>query len=250
MSHSSSAFVLHTKARNMLFPEKVTVTDQEIDLSHVEEYVRAQYIAEARAVHEDWKKSDTLRRVVGIAGPSGAGKSVFVAVMKNLLSQIDPELSVVPLTIDAYHFRNEILREKGISTHKGRFDTYDVGALAHDLSAFREGASVSFPNYSRTLHEPTSNGPHITVDTPALLIVEGLWLLYPEYGWESIAPFLGQKLFLEADAEVLRERTIGRHIRGGRTHDDAAYFYDTSDSANNSLVIATKQHALRMITIG
>ncbi len=231
----------------MIFPEKVIVTDQEIDLAHVDQHRRDIYVAEAKHIYDDWKKSGATRRVVGIAGPSGAGKSVYTAVVKKLIAQIDAEAKVLTLTIDAYHFGNALLRQRGIDAYKGRYDTYDVGALVGDITKFKKGEAVAFPSYSRKLHEPILEGESISADTSALLLVEGLWLLFDEFGWGEVSPLLDRNLFLEEAPETLRTRTISRHVRGGRTAVDAEHFYDMSDLANTALVMGTKANTERVL---
>ena len=126
---------------------------------------------------------------------------------------------------------------------KGHYDTYDVSALLYDLTEFRKGKmSVRFPLYSRKLHEPMPGAIKVD-DGPTLLLVEGLWLLFEKGGWGEIRPLFDRIVYLDDDPGKLRERTVMRHERGGRTSDDAARHYDESDAANRIVVEATKERA-------
>lgn len=230
------------------FPETVTVTEQEIDLGNMAQPEREICIAEAKRLYADWKASGG-RRVVGIGGPSGSGKSVFVAIMRDLIFQIDPDARFIGLTIDAYHFHNATLKEQGLDQHKGRYDTYDVPHLLADLTAFKSGDAVAFPAYSRKIHEPIADHERIGAHAPALLLVEGLWVFLPKYGWEGVMPLCDDTIFLEGAPEKLRERTIGRHMKGGRERGNAERFYESSDVVNSALVMATRGAAAKVLSV-
>ena len=229
------------------FPKRVIVTDQEIDISGMsadqKEFV-GKVINDMFLRYERFGKS---RAVFGIAGPSGAGKSVLVALAKGLARGRKTTFHVETVSIDAFHFPNEYLathEKDGVNLQevKGRYDTYDMQLLASELVHFREGAAIRFPVYSRTIHDPVPNA--IAISEPdALLILEGLWLLHGDAGWQFVRDELDYTYFLDDELERLRTHTIERHVRGGRSETNAAHFYDKSDMENYRLVIRTKKFA-------
>jgi len=235
----------------LLFPASLLVTEQAIDISGFTDKQKTFYLNlfwKTVAVFNNSKKS---RVIIGIAGPTGAGKSVVAVLFKELAKQASLPFAFDSITIDAYHFPNSFLyshfsRGAPLKQVKGRFDTYDVPALIKDLQAFAAGESVSFPAYSRKLHEPVSNS--ILVQTKAtLLIAEGLWLLSEVGGWDKVRPLLDYSYFIDSDKERTRQAVIKRHMTGGRTLQDAAEYYEAVDGKNSDLTLQTKHYANEVI---
>ena len=175
----------------------------------------------------------------------------MAVLLKELAKQAGPHFVVESITIDAYHFPNPFLLShlsNGVPLKevKGRFDTYDAKTLAKDIRAFRAGQTVSFPAYSRKLHEPVKDGVVVAAES-ALLIVEGLWLLYEKAGWEDIGPLLDFAVFIDGDVERAKESVLKRHMAGGRTLESALKHYDNVDARNSELVLTTKNKADKVI---
>ncbi|MDO8521230.1 MAG: hypothetical protein Q7S52_03890 [bacterium] len=229
------------------FPKSVMVTDQEIDLSGMSVTQKDFVHKVADDMFLRYQRFAKPRAIFGVAGPSGAGKSVLAALAKELARGRKTTFRVETVSIDAFHFPNEYLamhEKDGVNLQevKGRHDTYDTQLLASELAHFREGAPVRFPAYSRTIHDPVPNA--IAISEPdVLLILEGLWLLHGESGWQFVRDELDYTYFLDDELERLRKHTIMRHVRGGRSETDAARFYDKSDMENYRLVIRTKKYA-------
>jgi len=234
---------------NILFPKEITVTGQQIDISHFSDKQKdfvINFTANLLTYYHELQKD---RMVVGIAGPSGAGKSLLAALVKKLTQKVP----IVPLSIDAFHFSNLQLEQRSdgdgitLKDRKGRYDTYDVGALEQKLKKFTSGENVAFPEYSRKLHEPILDAT-IVANGPCILIVEGLWLLYEDAGWQHIQQYLDRTYFLNDEPAKLRSHTIARHILGGRSPEDAERQYDASDAKNYELLIQTRTRADEELT--
>lgn len=227
------------------------VTEQTIDISCFTQQQREFYLnlfRETVGVHAAAKKS---RVIIGMAGPTGAGKSVVAVLFKELAQQACLPFAFEVVTIDAYHYPNSYLLShfsEGVALKqvKGRFDTYDVPALAGDLKAFAAGANVVFPKYSRKLHDPVPNS--VRVESPAaMLVVEGLWLLSDLGGWAQVRPLLDFCYFIDSDKEQTRQAVIKRHVTGGRAHESAARHYEEVDGRNSDLVLLTRHKADKVI---
>jgi pantothenate kinase len=233
----------------MKFPNEIIVTGQQIDISHFSDNQK-KFVADfITNLLKYYRQSGKERIVVGIAGPSGAGKSLLAALAKELSS----ETPVIPVSIDAFHFTNlQLENTKGgdgitLKDRKGRYDTYDVAALEQKLQKFTDGEKVTFPEYSRIQHEPISE-VLIVPDGPCILLLEGLWLLYENSGWEQIHRYFAHTYFLDDAPAALRAHTILRHIHGGRSQIDAERHYDTSDVKNYQLLMQTKASADEQLT--
>jgi pantothenate kinase len=176
---------------------------------------------------------------------------VVGVLFKGLSKQTGLAFQFEVVTIDAYHFPNRHLLSHfsegaPLKTVKGRFDTYDVVALAGDLRAFARGDRMAFPAYSRKLHDPVPESVPVT-EPATLLIIEGLWLLYDQAGWQEIRPLLDYCFFIESDPERTRQAVIKRHRVGGRSPEDAARHYEQVDARNSSLVLQTRHRADKII---
>ena len=233
------------------FPEALTVTEQLIDISGFTPAQKTFYrklFWEMTGVYHDAKKS---RVMIGVAGPTGAGKSVMTMLFKEFARQARLPFVFEVITIDAYHFPNSFLLSHfsdgvPLKQVKGRFDTYDVGRLREDLTAFSSGKKVLFPTYSRKLHDPVKDSIHVDA-TAALLMVEGLWLLSDKDGWGQVRPLLDYCYFIESDRERTKSAVIKRHMTGGRTPEDAARHYEQVDGKNSELVLQTRHNADQVI---
>ena len=240
---------------NIVFPEHIIVTDQEIDCTHLSAQRKDFIISFTKRLIALYKEQGEGRKVYAIAGPSGSGKSYLSILTETLSKQIDADVRIIPVSIDAYHFPNEYLSQTAtlggtLKDVKGRFDTYDVPALLSDLQDFKDGNSMRLPVYSRKLHEPISGEIKVT-DGPAIMLIEGLWLLYSEHegiGWREISGLFDHSYFLDDSPASLRAHTIERHVRGGREEGDAARQYDEHDAQNKTLVLATKERADEKLT--
>ena len=260
---------------DLLFPASLVVTEQTIDISGFTDKQKGFYLNlfwKTVAIFNDSKKS---RVIIGIAGPTGAGKSVVAVLFKELARQAALPFAFESITIDAYHYPNSFLSShfsEGASVTldpngaqpkspaaaqfpffrqtlkqvKGRFDTYDVPALVKALQTFAAGENVSFPAYSRKLHDPVPNS--IRIESKAtLLVVEGLWLLSEIGGWENVGSLLDYCYFIDSDKERTKQAVVKRHMAGGRTFEDASKYYEAVDGKNSDLTLRTKYHADEVI---
>ena len=233
------------------FPEKVLVTEQEINTSLLTESQRGAYLNLFQHVIQVYESKGKPRVIVGLLGPTGSGKSVIAALFKEMVHQLSLPFRFETFGIDAFHYPNEYLLthtagDKMLKDLKGRFDTYDVSKLLKTLESFQIGQSVVLPAYSRKTHDPIENAAVITEEN-ALLLIEGLWLLYDKNGWEQIGNHLDFSIFINVDKDAVRESVIKRHTEGGRSRENASAYYDSVDSRNFDLVMTTRNRANEVI---
>jgi hypothetical protein len=233
------------------FPATLTVTEQTIDISGFTPRQKDFYqnlFWQTVGIYQTARKP---RVTIGFAGPTGSGKSVVTVLFKELARQAGLPFQFQVVTIDAYHFPNAFLLShfsagEPLKKVKGRYDTYDVAALDRDLRQFAGGENIAFPAYSRKLHDPVPNSVPITAPATVLL-VEGLWLLLDQAGWQDIRPLLDFCYFIESDKTRTREAVIKRHMTGGRSYEDAARHYEQVDGRNSDLTLSTRPLADKVI---
>ena len=231
---------------HVVFPPTINVTEQDIDISALTSRQKEFYLKLFSDLLDLYQKSAKKRLVVGLAGPTGSGKSVIASILKTIAGQVELTFQFESLGIDAFHYPNEYLEHKLLKEYKGRYDTYDVSALVHLLSSFKGGDDILLPVYSRKTHNPIKNITLINREK-SLLFVEGLWLFYEQDGWEHVGDKIDVKLFLDADKTQVRNGAVQRHVMGGRTREGAERYYETVDAPNHDIVMATKDHADRVL---
>ena len=178
--------------------------------------------------------------MIGVAGAPGAGKSTVAAQVVDALGA-----SAVLLPMDGFHLPQSTLVELGSRQRMGAPDTFDVPALLETLAALRvenSGDRVRAPGFDRAAEEPVPNAIDITPEF-STVVVEGNYLLLDTPGWRDVAGYLDATFFLEVDPDLRHERLIARHVRFGKSPEDAKAWALGPDEANARLIEATAPRA-------
>ena len=179
--------------------------------------------------------------LIGITGQPGAGKSTIAVHLGARLAA-----PVVPM--DGFHLRNEQLDARDLRRMKGAPRTFDALAFVELLESLRSAAcDLLAPTFDRSLDEPVAHAIAVPRDAP-VVIVEGNYLLLDEAPWHRVQPLLDLTAWVDLDPEIRVERLIDRHVRHGRSRDDAVRFVHRSDEANAALVARTRQRADVVVT--
>ena len=179
------------------------------------------------------------RALVGIAGPPGAGKSTIAEALVAALP------SAVLLPMDGFHLPQARLVELGRRDRMGAPDTFDVDGFVATLAAVRNaGDTVLAPGFDREIEEPV---PGAIAISPAFrtVVVEGNYLLH----WPAVRELLDMTFFVDVDHDVRIERLVARHVRFGKTPDDARAWSLGPDERNALLVAETAglaDHVIRL----
>ncbi|MFI9510435.1 nucleoside/nucleotide kinase family protein [Nocardia sp. NPDC052566] len=192
------------------------------------------------------------RYVLGIAGPPGAGKSTLSAALREALNAAAdrPVAEIAPM--DGFHLPNEVLRAAGSLARKGEPDTFDAAGFVAHLERLRHtpvGQRMLWPTFDRSIEEPVPGG--VVFDSQPIVITEGNYLLLDgtltdaesTAAWSGVRKLLDECWYLDATRESLEERLLHRHIRGGRTPEEAKVKVTDSDLRNADLVAPTSIHA-------
>jgi pantothenate kinase len=193
------------------------------------------------------------RFVLGLAGPGASGKSILAAVLQKLLAlcSADP-VSAAILPMDGFHFPNAYLdahmtdgpggEAVPLRRLKGAPQTYDAAAFVRCVTAAATASELTVPRYDRRLHDPVPDDLRIGPGD-RIVIVEGNYLLLDRPPWASVRQALDLALYLDLPAEAVREAMIARHIRGGRSPDDAAAHFERVDRPNYEICAASGHRA-------
>ncbi|MFA5864612.1 MAG: nucleoside/nucleotide kinase family protein [Phycisphaerae bacterium] len=184
------------------------------------------------------------RGIVFLAGPPGSGKSTFAAILQRLdREQYQKDITILPM--DGFHLSNEYLKNNFIerdgericlSEIKGAPESFDLDHFAKALRSLRNGDKIYWPGYDRTIHDVVPDA--IAISESGLFIVEGNYLLLDEPGWRELVQYAHKTIFLSGPEDLLMDRLIDRHIRGGKKAKQAREWVNRTDMQNIQRVIS------------
>ncbi len=186
------------------------------------------------------------RYLLGIAGPPGAGKSTLSVALREAINAVGNVVAEIA-PMDGYHLTNDVLRARGDLARKGEPDTFDVDGYVAGLRRLRStplGQPVAWPTFDRTTDAPVAGG--VVFDRQSIVITEGNYLLLDDFGtrqWSAVRALLDECWYLDAARDVIEDRLLRRHIRGGRTREAAAKKVRDSDLWNAELVATSSARA-------
>lgn len=214
----------------MELPKELNITEQMVDISDLTKKQSAYYQKLASELENKYIELGMGRQIFSLSGPPGSGKSVVSAILNHLYTKEAPFI-FLNIGLDAFHFENAVIAKSKLLDAKGRYDTYDTEKLFIKMKAFKDGSDVSFPYYSREIHNPIEDSLQVTKKN-VFLLLEGQWLLRDAPDWAKIRELFSLNLAVQGSIGDMRENVIRRHITGGRTTEDAINFYTVNDLVN------------------
>ena len=184
------------------------------------------------------------RLIVGIAGEPGAGKSTIAAL---LVTALGPSAALLPM--DGYHLPQSRLRELGRRERMGAPDTFDVSGFIEAVRRVRNsGGTRHAADFDRAIEEPV---PDALTFEPELrtIVVEGNYLLLDDGGWRGVLPLLDVSFFVDVEPGIRQRRLIERHVRFGKSPEDARAWALGPDESNARAIRATAARADHVIKI-
>jgi pantothenate kinase len=178
------------------------------------------------------------RTVLGIAGPPGAGKSTLATAIVEALQG-----RCVLVAMDGFHLADDELRRLGRLDRKGAIDTFDAAGYVHLLRRLRDQAEevVYAPVFVRDQEQAIAGAIPVARGVP-LVVTEGNYLL-ADGPFREVRDLLHETWYVEADDDIRRERLVARHVRYGRSAEQAERWVDVTDEPNARLVERTRAMA-------
>ena len=191
------------------------------------------------------------RLLVAVAGPPGSGKTVFTTL---LVATINAELgseNAVLVQLDGWHYPNDYLdtheiNQNGkivkLSNIKGSPETYDTKIAYQFLKYIKHGDQMSYPVYSRRLHNPIPDGGMME-SKHQIAVIEGNYWLLQEDPWQRFQNLFDVRIFLSASREQLVDGLYQRHLRGGKTIEVTSRQIENVDLPNIDRVLRNSRNA-------
>lgn len=188
------------------------------------------------------------RRILGITGAPGAGKSCLAEA---LVAAVGPQAVFVPL--DGFHLADPELHRLGRHPRKGAADTFDAAGYLNLLRRLRnqddESDGVVYaPSFDRSLEAAIAGSIPVPADVP-LVVTEGNYLLLELPVWEQVAGLLDECWFVDPGESTRLERLVDRHVRYGRSPEEAHARSWGPDQDNAELITRTRPRADRVVRL-
>jgi pantothenate kinase len=180
------------------------------------------------------------RQILGIVGLPGAGKSTLAQALVDALGN---QAALAPM--DGFHLANAELARLGRTVRKGAPDTFDAAgyvALLRRLKLAAPDETVYGPAFHREIEEPIAGEIALPPNVP-LIITEGNYLLLDDGAWSSVRTFLDEVWFVDVDPAQRHRQLLERHMRYGRSREDALAWIEHTDEPNAVRIAATASRA-------
>lgn len=167
--------------------------------------------------------------IIGIAGSVAVGKSTVARLLKELLSRWPTTPSVALVTTDGFLYPNQVLEAKGLMAKKGFPESYDRLALLKFVADIKSGKEVvTAPLYSHLSYDIVP-GAEVIVNSPDVVIVEGLNVLQPPgLGQEvALSDYFDFKIYVDAPTEEIETWYLERfrQLRESAFRNPESYFH-------------------------
>lgn len=210
---------------------------------------RSELISRARSL------AGTSERVIlAIVGAPGSGKSTVTEMLLQVLQDDPPDGCsrewVAHLPMDGFHLADLQLDRLGRRDRKGASDTFDAAGYVATLRRLAERTDdpVYVPGFERELEQPIAASIAVPVES-RLILTEGLYLLHDEGDWRRAAAYFVESWFCTVDRDLRMQRLVDRHVRFGKTPDEATSWVMNVDEPNAQIVERSKSRATRLIDL-
>ena len=149
----------------------------------------------------------TSRYFIALSGAPGSGKSTVSEKLVGDLNTVGHKSRI--LQMDAFHYDDQILKEKNLLLKKGAPETFDVMGLLNFINRLEKESEVVIPVFDRSLELSRSSAVIISDDIK-VVIIEGNYLLLKSYPWRELHKFFNSTIIVNCDERILEERLIKR----------------------------------------
>jgi len=188
------------------------------------------------------------RIVIGVVGLPGSGKSTLAHQLVNAVNARTNAKAAVALSMDGFHLTKATLAQfadpAAALARRGSPWTFDPADLADKLKQLRQNPdeSITWPDFQHGMGDPVADAITVSPATK-LIIVEGLYLLHREHGW-NLKGLLDECWYLDTPMDVAMERLIKRHMASWDfSREQALDRLAINDRLNADIVLQSRERA-------
>jgi type I pantothenate kinase len=192
------------------------------------------YVTQAQQLHSQTSEflGERAKRtpfIIGVAGSVAVGKSTVARLLKEMLSRWPSTPRVELVTTDGFLHNNAELERRNLMHRKGFPESYDRLALLKFVADIKSGVErVTAPVYSHLSYDIVP-GAEVVIESPDVVIVEGLNVLQPPVMGQEVAlsDYFDFKIYVDAEVENVTKWFIGRfeQLREGAFTNPKSYFH-------------------------
>lgn len=208
------------------------------------------YVSESQELHQVTgnflqKTNKRTPFIIGVAGSVAVGKSTVSRLLKELLSRWPSTPRVALVTTDGFLYPNKVLEERGLMQRKGFPESYDRLALLKFVADIKSGKErVSAPLYSHLTYDIVPN-EEVVVDSPDVVIVEGLNVLQPPALGQEVAlsDYFDFKIYVHAPTKEIESWYLNRfeQLRESAFRDPVSYFHRYAEMPADQALTRAKE---------
>ena len=199
------------------------------------------------------KEADASKRmVIGVVGLPGSGKSTLAAKFVDAVNQQTGSPTAVALSMDGFHLSKAALAQfsdpAAALARRGSPWTFDPAGLAIKLQQLQNNPfeSTTWPDFQHGVGDPVADAICINPEVK-LIIVEGLYLLHREHGW-NLNGLLDECWYLDTPMNVAMERLVKRHMAcWGFSREQALDRLAMNDRLNADIVLQSRARADKLV---
>jgi pantothenate kinase len=188
------------------------------------------------------------RIVIGVVGLPGSGKSTLAHQLVNAVNGRTNAKAAVALSMDGFHLTKATLAQfadpAAALARRGSPWTFDPADLADKLKQLRQNPdeSITWPDFQHGVGDPVADAITVSPATK-LIIVEGLYLLHREHGW-NLNGLLDECWYLDTPMDVAMERLVKRHMASWDfSREQALDRLAINDRLNADIVLQSRERA-------
>jgi pantothenate kinase len=147
--------------------------------------------------------------------------------------------------MDGFHLANSELERLGRRPRKGAPDTFDAAGYVNLLRRCKTQTPqeiIYAPDFRRESDEAIAGAIAIASQTP-LIVTEGNYLLLREHPWDQVRETIDEIWYLDVPAQLRQARLLARHMRFGRTAQQASDWIANTDEPNAARIAMTRGYA-------
>ena len=189
------------------------------------------------------------RVIIGLTGSPASGKTTLAEqLVARLGLELGPE-QVAHVPMDGYHLADVTLEHLGLRDRKGAPATFDAHGYVALLRRLRENADpvIYAPGFDREIEQPIA-GSIAVPQSVRVIVTEGNYLLL-DSPWTGARALVDEVWYCRPDENVRLERLLARHVRFGKTPDQAVAWIASTDAPNAASIAATADLADLVITV-